>query len=90
MAMMLVVGCHPDTGTSQFVEAVPHLFEEAKALMKMLPFKEVGCGGGTSQPVSICADVQAQDWNGESPLHHAALNEDVELVRYLVCAGADP
>ena len=55
VAKMLVVGCHPDNGTLPFVEAVPHLSEETKALMKRLPFKEVDCSGGTSQPVSIAS-----------------------------------
>eukprot|EP00434_Breviolum_minutum_P014051 symbB.v1.2.012392.t1/scaffold857.1/size218589/7 len=36
------------------------------------------------------ADVHAQDWNGEMPLHFAALNEDVPIVKQLLLAGADP
>ena len=49
VAMMLVVGCHPDNGTSPFVENVPHLLEETEAVMKRLPFNEVDCAGGVSQ-----------------------------------------
>ena len=30
------------------------------------------------------ADVHAQDWNGEMPLHFAALNEDVPIVKQLL------
>ena len=33
------------------------------------------------------ADVHAQDWNGEMPLHFAALNEDVPIVKQLLLAG---
>jgi hypothetical protein len=37
------------------------------------------------------ADVNARDLdNGETPLHAAALNGDVELVRLLLARGADP
>ena len=34
--------------------------------------------------------MRAQDWNGEMPLHFAALNEDVPIVKQLLLAGADP
>ena len=35
------------------------------------------------------ADVNARDYNGYTPLHHAASRGDVELIMYLVSKGAD-
>jgi ankyrin repeat protein len=35
------------------------------------------------------ADVNARDYEGFTPLHHAASRGDVELIRYLVDHGAD-
>lgn len=36
------------------------------------------------------ADVNARDYNGYAPLHHAAARGDNELIEYLVSKGADP
>jgi len=35
------------------------------------------------------ADVNARDYNGYTPLHHAAARGDNEMIRYLVSKGAD-
>jgi ankyrin repeat protein len=35
------------------------------------------------------ADVNARDFNGYTPLHHAAARGDNELIQYLVSKGAD-
>ena len=35
------------------------------------------------------ADVNARDFNGYTPLHHAAARGDNEMIRYLVSKGAD-
>jgi ankyrin repeat protein len=35
------------------------------------------------------ADVNARDYNGFTPLHHAAARGDNEMIRYLVSRGAD-
>jgi len=35
------------------------------------------------------ADVNARDYNGYTPLHHAAARGDNEMIRYLVDLGAD-
>ena len=36
------------------------------------------------------ADVNARDFNGYAPLHHAAARGDNEMIQYLVDHGADP
>jgi ankyrin repeat protein len=36
------------------------------------------------------ADVNARDFNGYTPLHHAAARGDNEMILYLVSKGADP
>ena len=36
------------------------------------------------------ADVNARDFAGYTPLHHAAGRGDNEMIRYLVSKGADP
>ena len=36
------------------------------------------------------ADVNARDYEGFTPLHHAAARGDVEMIEYLVSMGADP
>ena len=35
------------------------------------------------------ADVNARDFNGYTPLHHAAARGDNEMIKYLVSKGAD-
>ena len=35
------------------------------------------------------ADVNARDFNGYTPLHHAAARGDNELIKYLMSKGAD-
>jgi ankyrin repeat protein len=35
------------------------------------------------------ADVNARDYSGFTPLHHAAARGDNEMIRYLVSKGAD-
>ena len=37
----------------------------------------------------VGADVNARDFNGYTPLHHAAARGDDEMIRYLVSKGAD-
>ena len=36
------------------------------------------------------ADVNARDYKGYNPIHHAAARGDNELIEYLVSKGADP
>ena len=39
---------------------------------------------------ALGADVNARDFAGYTPLHHAAARGDNEMIRYLVSKGADP
>ncbi|HEX4932934.1 MAG TPA: ankyrin repeat domain-containing protein, partial [Gemmatimonadaceae bacterium] len=38
---------------------------------------------------TLGADVNARDFNGYTPLHHAAARGDNEMIKYLVSKGAD-
>jgi hypothetical protein len=67
--------------------AAEHGFAERLALLAR---HGIDTSGARLRPLTFPADPNLRDAEGATPLHHAAWAGDVELIRRLLAAGADP